>query len=95
MVDKDGTVTYSNIIKLAEQKLNGIEIVNNPAINYLNIRVGSNANNTKATLINAQGVIVKSIILKEGLQVVDIANLPLGIYYLQSELGNKKLIVEK
>ncbi len=95
MVDKNGTYTYSNIIKLAEDKSTGFDIVNNPAKNTLNIRVYSSLlTHTTATIVTAQGKIVKTFILNQNLQTIDIAALQAGNYFLQTILGTKKFVVE-
>ena len=96
IVDKDGAVTYSAVIKLGIDKVNGIEILNNPVSNYLIVKVGTfSASSIKAVLINAQGIVLKTVALKTGNQLIDISNIPSGVYYLQSEVGSKKIVVEK
>jgi uncharacterized repeat protein (TIGR01451 family) len=95
MVDKNGAFTYSNIIKLTEDKTNGFDIVNNPAKGSLNVNVRSTSlNNTTAKIVNVQGQIVKTFMLKHNLQTIDIAALQRGVYYLQTNLGAKKFVVE-
>ena len=87
---------FSLLIKIKEEKDNGFEIVTNPAKDYLSIKISTaTLNNSKAKLLNAQGLVVKTIILKQGLLTVDIANLPKGLYFLQTDLGIKKIVIEK
>jgi uncharacterized repeat protein (TIGR01451 family) len=97
MVDKNGLFVYSNIIKLSSntQDLNGILVLQNPVKHQLKLNnVSSKLNNTNASLINAQGRIVKRFVLQQGYQTIDISGIAAGVYYLQSNEGSKKVIIE-
>lgn len=97
MVDKNGVYTYSNIIKLdaTVQELNGIIVLQNPATHQLKLNVvASKLNNTNASIVNAQGKVVKRFVLQQGYQNIDISGIAAGMYYLQSTEGSKKFIVE-
>lgn len=96
IVDKDGKVAYSKIIKISETKNSGITISPNPAKNYLNITVNKmDFSNTKSNLINSVGMVVKSFILKSGTQFINISDLAIGVYYLQTGVQTIKVFVEK
>lgn len=56
--------------------------------------ISSKLNNTNASLTNAQGKVVKRFILKQGNQAIDISGIASGVYYLQSNEGSKKVIIE-
>ncbi|MFY7964661.1 MAG: DUF7619 domain-containing protein, partial [Chitinophagaceae bacterium] len=96
MVDKNGLFSYSNVIKLAmSNEQLAINISPNPAKNILNIIVYSTKlNNTAAKIINVKGQIVKTFILTQGNTTIDISGIAAGIYYLQSNEGSKKIMVE-
>jgi hypothetical protein len=96
MVDKNGQFTYSNVIKLAmSNEPLVISIYPNPAKDVLNIAVYSiKLNNTVAKIINAKGQIIKTFILKQGSQTIDITGLQSGVYYLQTNIESKKFVVE-
>jgi uncharacterized repeat protein (TIGR01451 family) len=97
MVDKNGMFTYSNIFKIASmvELFDGLIVVKNPTKHQLKLNiVSSKLNNTNASLTNAQGRIVKRFILKKGNQAIDISGIAAGVYYLQSNEGSKKIIVE-
>jgi hypothetical protein len=96
IVDKDGKVAYSKIIKISETKNSGITISPNPAKNYLNITVNKmDFNNTQSKIINSVGMVVKSFILKPGPQAIDISDLVIGVYYLRTGVQTIKVFVEK
>jgi len=96
IVDKDGKWYYSNIIKVSVVKYNSISISPNPARDY--IRVDNNIGglkNANGYILNAHGIIVKLLILKQGIQLINISDLPAGIYYFHTDYDNKKFIIEK
>ncbi len=96
IVDKDGKIAHSKIIKISEIKNGAITISPNPAKNYLNITVNKmDFSNTKSKLINSVGIVVKSFILKYGSQSIDISDLAIGVYYLQTGFHTIKVFVEK
>jgi uncharacterized repeat protein (TIGR01451 family) len=97
MVDKNGLYTYSNIIKISSivELFDGLMVVKNPTKNQLKLNVISNKlNNTNTSLINAQGRVVKRFVLQLGYQTIDISGIAAGVYYLQSNEGSKKVVVE-
>jgi hypothetical protein len=70
-------------------------VLQNPVKHQLKLNVISNKlNNTNASLINAQGRVVKRFVLQLGYQTIDISGFAAGVYYLQSNEGSKKLVVE-
>ncbi len=96
IVDKDGKIAYSKVVKISEAQNSGITISPNPAKNYLNITVGKiDFSNAKSKLINSVGLVVKSFVLKSGLQHIDITDLAMGVYYLQTGPQTIKIFVEK
>jgi len=97
MVDKNGFYTYSNVVKLSSNTdlLNGLIVLKNPAKHQLQLKVNATSlNHTAASLVNAQGNIVKRFILLQGSQTIDITSLHSGLYYLQTISGTKKIVVE-
>ncbi|MGG9971218.1 DUF7619 domain-containing protein [Ferruginibacter sp. SUN002] len=92
--DIDGKSSYSNIVKIQQQKNNIGLMVMNPGRNNLTLNVtDKDLINTEALFVNSNGQLIKKIILKQGLQHTDINNVSKGIYYLQTKQGNKKVIV--
>lgn len=97
MVDKNGFYTYSNVVKLSSNTdlLNGLMVLKNPTKHQLHLKVNATSlNHTAASLVNAQGNIVKRFILLQGSQTIDITSLHGGLYYLQTISGTKKIVVE-
>ncbi len=96
MVDNDGSFTYSPIIKIEKRKnAAGFSILSNPVKDHFIISTTDRTlNNTPANIINIQGAVVKSFIVKEGSQTVDINDLPTGIYYIKSMSGSQKILVK-
>ncbi len=94
MVDKNGTFSHSNIIRITTNDKQQTITVASPAKNELKINVTSTTlNNTKACLINGQGKVVKTFNLKQGYQTIDIAALQSGLYYLQTNEVVKKVMI--
>jgi len=40
-----------------------------------------------------QGAVVKTLILKEGSQTIDLGGLPPGMYYIRTTSGNEKFLL--
>ncbi len=97
MIDKDGRFSYSKVVQLSFKKETMVwDIIGNPAKDYLNIVVQSNiAVNTTARITNSLGKVVRSIVLQQGLQSIPIADLPSGIYLVQTQFGTKRFVVAK
>lgn len=95
MVDKNGSFTYSNIIKLGEVAGKKLEIVGNPARQYLQLKVPAGLHHSTARLIDAVGKTVKSFTLQQGYQNIDISNLTSGMYWLQCENEVVKVVVSQ
>ncbi len=96
MVDNDGSFTYSPIIKIDRRKnTSGIAVLTNPVKDFLIISTSDKSlNNTQANIINMQGAVVKTFIVREGSQAVEIKNLPTGIYYIRSATGSQKILLQ-
>jgi uncharacterized repeat protein (TIGR01451 family) len=96
VVDYNGGKTYSEIktIRLKQSNNQPINFYPNPAKNKLNITVSNNnLNNTKATLLNAQCMVIKTFNLKQGSQTIDITELANGLYILQTHHNIQKLVI--
>ncbi|MFT3911686.1 MAG: T9SS type A sorting domain-containing protein [Ferruginibacter sp.] len=97
MMDIDGNYRYSNIAILRNDKTNtAFSFLNNPAKDELNISVNdADLKNTVAKIYNAQGVLVKTILLQHDVETIDIKSLPAGTYYLVTLKGSRQFIVIK
>ncbi len=70
---------------LLENGLEDLLIYPNPAVDVLNLKLPSTTLNQKITIINSQGLIVKSTIIKSPLEIINVADLASGIYLIQIE----------
>lgn len=97
MVDNDGRHSWSPVIKIDKRKnAAGFSILTNPVKEILVINsTDRSVNNTQATIINMQGAVVKTFILKEGSQTIDIKGLPAGIYFLKTINGSNKIFISE
>ena len=87
----------TKVIKISSsvEALDGLKVLENPAKHQLKLNViSSSLNNTIASVLNAHGKTMKTFTLKQGYQTTDITALAAGIYYLQTKVGSKKLVVE-
>lgn len=97
MIDIDGRFSYSTIVRLSGDKTNtGILLLNNPVRNELKISLMDNTlANTKAFLINSQGMTVRSFSLINTLQSIDVSDLATGIYFIKTAYGSEKIMISK
>ncbi|HMG82686.1 MAG TPA: T9SS type A sorting domain-containing protein [Ferruginibacter sp.] len=69
-------------------------VFNNPVTNTLNINITSSSlNNTRATIFDDQGGMVKKLVLYSGEQAIDMSKSPSGVYYLKTQTSSYKIIV--
>lgn len=96
MVDNDGSFTYSPIIKIDRRKnAAGIAVLTNPVKDLLVINTTDRSlNNTQASIINMQGVLVKSFTIKQGSQTIEVKDLPTGVYYLRTTNGSSRMLIQ-
>lgn len=96
MMDNDGTLSYSPIIKIDKRKnAVGFSVLTNPVNNFLIVNTTERSlHNTQASIINVQGAVVKTFIVKEGSQTIQVKELPKGIYYIRTATGNARFIIQ-
>jgi uncharacterized repeat protein (TIGR01451 family) len=96
MVDKNGQFNYSNTIKINSnvQSNNGLIFLENPAKDQIKLNVISpTLTNTIASFVNSQGKILKSFVLKQGFQTIDINGFADGVYYLKTNTGSRSVVI--
>ena len=94
MLDKDGRFTYSPVIKIVCSGIsNELTILPNPVRNILVIE---SARYRELRLLNLQGQQLKSVILKEGRNEIDLSHFPDGLYILFDPVAanNTKIILD-
>jgi hypothetical protein len=91
-IDIDGKFSYSWVKKLDMAVQDDPVIWPNPVSNAFNIL--AKENNLKIQVVNMAGHIVKTSLLKTGVNQVDVSNLSRGIYTVRCtmENGNHKVI---
>jgi uncharacterized repeat protein (TIGR01451 family) len=96
MEDRDGSFTYSPVIKIDRRKNTaGFSLLTNPVIDFIIINTTDRGlNNTQASIINMQGAVVKTFVVREGSQTVEIKDLPKGVYYLRTVNGSQKIMLQ-
>jgi hypothetical protein len=96
MIDVDGRYSYSTIVTLRNDQSNSFSFLNNPVKNELNVSVQDESlKNTTAKIYNAQGLLVKTILLQHDIETVNVRSLPAGIYYLVTEKGSGQFVIVK
>ncbi|MFT3911685.1 MAG: SdrD B-like domain-containing protein [Ferruginibacter sp.] len=97
MMDIDGNYNYSNIVTLKNDKTNiAFSFLSNPVKDELSISVNdADLKNTVAKIYNAQGGLVKTILLQHDVETIDIKSLPAGTYYLLTLKGSRQFVVIK
>ena len=80
MTDADGKFTYSDVIKLKRNAVQGISVYPSPAKNLLHIITGIKG---KVALYSAEGKLVRSQQLPAGNSILDVSTLNDGIYFIE------------
>lgn len=97
IIDIDARYSYSNIIKISGEKNKaGFVLLNNPVRNEININLrDNNLANTNASIINSQGMIVKTFMLSGGMQHINVSTLAPGLYFIRTKNGTEKIIITR
>lgn len=95
IVNNDGSFTYSPIIKIDRRKNTaGFSVMTNPTKDFIVINTTDRSlHNSSCNIINSQAVVIKSFIIKEGCQTIDVKGLPAGVYYLRTARGSIGIII--
>ena len=95
MVDIDGHYSYSNIAILKNVDTDAaFSFLNNPVKDQLGISLQDESlRNTSATIFNAQGIKIKTLLLQHNVERVNIKAIPAGTYYLVTEKGSGQFVV--
>ncbi len=96
MIDVDGRFTYSNIIKLTNQLINQSTVYPNPITTTATLQIGDRKLlNTQANIIDANGRIIKTFLIKNNFEIVDMSGLPSGLYILKMANGGIEKIMKQ
>lgn len=97
MIDLDGRFTYSTTVRIvSSKKTGGIVLMGNPVKKSLMIDVtDKNLANTNAFIINNLGVVVKTFLLKDGLQSVSVSDLAAATYFIKTKSGSQKIQISR
>ncbi len=96
MIDVDGRFTNSNIIKLSTLNLQLSTIYPNPIKDKATLQIGDRTLlNTQATIIDANGKIIKTIFIKNNFEIVDMSGLPSGLYILKMSNGEMLKMIKQ
>jgi hypothetical protein len=89
MIDIDGSYMYSNVLNaLVECDDQNLSVYPNPVANgKLNVGLNS-ADNVEAILTSVTGQLIKKIILKNGINNIDVSELSNGVYILSTKFVN-------
>ncbi len=97
MVDNDGHYTYSPVISIRRrQPENPFVIGSNPVKDKLIITgINSSLLNTETRIVNSMGVVVKRFMINSASQIINVSTLPAGLYYLHTQQGSVKVLIER
>jgi hypothetical protein len=85
ITDKDGKITYSNIVSVANKKPNTITIFPNPAKEVITLRFDSRRNG-KASIVSVDGKIIQTNInITQQVNSINVSSFSPGMYILQLE----------
>ena len=95
-IDKDGSIHYSNVIKITNKQNNATTVYPNPVKDKATLQINDRTLlNTQATLINADGKIIKTIYIKNAFEVMNLGSLPSGFYILKLANGTTQKIIKE
>ncbi|MBL0357204.1 MAG: T9SS type A sorting domain-containing protein [Chitinophagaceae bacterium] len=70
-----------------------LSVLSNPVKDFIIINTNDQSlNNTPGNIINTNGAVVKSFIIKQGSQTIDVKGLPAGVYYLRTSNGSNRIV---
>ncbi len=96
IIDNDDKFKYSAVIRLSNKQQNGISIYPNPVKDIFTLQItDNNLLHTIAVLIDVSGKLIKSIIINNLFQTVDISTIAKGIYLLKFEDGSVNKIIKE
>jgi YVTN family beta-propeller protein len=96
MIDVDERFTYSNVIKLTDQPRNQTTVYPNPITNKATLQIGDKKLlKTQANMIDANGKIIKTILIKNIFEIIDMRGLPSGLYMLKLVNGSSLKIIKE
>ncbi|MEO6870414.1 MAG: T9SS type A sorting domain-containing protein, partial [Ginsengibacter sp.] len=81
MIDIDGKITYSSIIKIVFARKNELQVFPNPAKNSITLSGLQNKGIIK--IMAADGKLIKQLSAKAGSMLIDLSTLAKGVYLLQ------------
>ena len=95
MMDVDGSYKHSNVIKFTDQLRNQTIVYPNPVTNKATLEIGDRKLlNTQAKMIDANGRIIKTILIKNSFEIIDMSGLPNGLYTLKMVNGSSLKIIK-
>lgn len=96
MIDIDGRFTYSNIVKLDNKLTNQSSIYPNPITTTATLEVGDRKLlNTYATILDVNGRTLKTILIKDNFEIINMSGLPSGLYVLRLANGETQKLIKQ
>ena len=95
MVDKDGTIAYSNIVLLKNTAGLQVAVFPNPTADWLYVSIPNFTNNkpVTASMLDANGRLLSQPLLKPGSNnAIPVSHLPAGVYTLQCIINNQAFV---
>jgi hypothetical protein len=95
MVDNNGRFAYSPVVFVSNKKNTGFSVLINPVKDFIIMNTNDRSlNNTTASIINSVGIIIKTFVIKEGSQAININGLPAGVYYVKTINGSSRVLIQ-
>jgi len=92
LIVKDG-VCNAGIPQVEEEPL--IAIFPNPAANYFTLQIEETHLPQTVQIVNLQGQTVQTLQITNPETKIDVSSLAKGVYFVKTEVGTRKLVVEK
>lgn len=96
IIDNAGKISYSKSVSLKVTSNGSLELFPNPVKNSLNIQLSNISSLIKIKIVDAVGKVMKTYQFTPGGSStsvnIDVSSLPKGIYYVNTENGNKQFV---
>jgi Secretion system C-terminal sorting domain len=95
MIENDGKFSYSSIIKLSNHSGSTLSIYPNLVRDKATLQVNNTLLNTTATLVDATGATIKTMVIKNSVEILDMSGMPGGLYMLKMANGETKKLIKQ
>ncbi|WP_149244297.1 LamG-like jellyroll fold domain-containing protein [Dyadobacter sp. 32] len=95
MIDIDGTFSYSRMVWLSREGKGAINLYPNPTTDHLTLSLDNGLINSEAKLYDASGKLLQTIKIASAEELINVKNLPTGVYIIKFKDGSTGSFVKE